>query len=467
MSSFEPSDAMKYNARVRNDADDTEILCMPCDDCSLFSFSRPATRPDDDELFRDEDLFLDEELLRCDLPMVALPMVTEKGCALASHDSMALRESSSKSRVEKPAMQPDDEFLGHYLPSTHNLRRERCRILQTVMLLVLVTAGIFTMAFISRRNEIRENRDTIADLDLDLEGSDNTVIPAPSGDLPALPTAAPTAAPTMQVQTNLAYQIISKEVEDPSLLLDPTTPQGKAFQIALEEGRTDAFRILQRFALMVFYFSTGGEETWRWRIGWMDFSEDECSWMGVRICRMQENGHKAIAHLSLSSNGLAGSLPSEICLLKEIENIALPDNLLNGELPSCLSSLAALEEIDVNNNQLSGSLPEGLFHLSSLETLVFSNNQFSGDLDALLAGNADLERNIFVPAFGSLKTLRLENNNFRSKVPDEFFSLSQLQVLTLHGNELEGNVDALCNRNLSLLTADCQDVVCSCCTLCF
>lgn len=164
---------------------------------------------------------------------------------------------------------------------------------------------------------------------------------------------------------------------------------------------------------------------------------------------------------------MAGSVPSEICLLKEIENIALPDNLLNGELPSCLSSLAALEEIDVNNNQLSGSLPEGLFHLSSLETLVFSNNQFSGDLDALLAGNADLERNIFVPAFGSLKTLRLENNNFRSKVPDEFFSLSQLQVLTLHGNELEGNVDALCNRNLSLLTADCQDVVCSCCTLCF
>jgi hypothetical protein len=112
------------------------------------------------------------------------------------------------------------------------------------------------------------------------------------------PTTLPSSAPTAQAQQSLEFQIISAKVENPELLLDPNSPQGMAFEQILSEGRTEAFRILQRFALMVVYFSTDGEK-WEWNHGWEDFSEDECRWMGIAMCRMQPDGNLAVAKISL------------------------------------------------------------------------------------------------------------------------------------------------------------------------
>lgn len=171
--------------------------------------------------------------------------------------------------------------------------------------------------------------------------------------------------------------------------------------------------------------------------------------------------------VSSDKNGLVGTLPSEICLLKDIENIVLPNNNLSGVLPPCLASLLMLEEIDVHNNRLSGQIPAGFFALPKLEYLVLSSNKFSGSLDALISDRFGKTRNIFLPAFQQLKVLNLEDNEFEGSIPDALFFLGRLEALTLHENMLVGNVDALCTHRLAVLSADCNHVVCTCCTACY
>jgi hypothetical protein len=71
-----------------------------------------------------------------------------------------------------------------------------------------------------------------------------------------------------------------------------------AFQELLGSELTDAFRIKQRFALMVIYHATDGDN-WLWKNGWQDETEDECRWYGVSACRMQPHGSLAVSNISL------------------------------------------------------------------------------------------------------------------------------------------------------------------------
>lgn len=179
-------------------------------------------------------------------------------------------------------------------------------------------------------------------------------------------------------------------------------------------------------------------------------------------------------HSFSDDNGLDGPWPSEVCILTDLEKIAIQNNKLKGELPFCLTSLYALEDMNVGNNQFSGTLPFGFFKMPSLVTLVLSNNQFTGSLDVLIQEKPSETRTVttegggYYTAFDKLTTLKLENNLFQEIIPYELFFLFHLETLTLHGNVgLDGNVDALCNHHLALLTADCVNVVCTCCTQCF
>lgn len=105
-----------------------------------------------------------------------------------------------------------------------------------------------------------------------------------------------------------AYSILGPQVENPALLLDPETAQGKAFNQIYQETKNSGddgerflkdlaelevmeagrvlqtfreYRITQRFALMVLYFATGGEFTWFYNLGWDIFENNECEWHGV------------------------------------------------------------------------------------------------------------------------------------------------------------------------------------------
>jgi hypothetical protein len=75
------------------------------------------------------------------------------------------------------------------------------------------------------------------------------------------------------------------EVTDVSLLTDPNTPQGMAYQWLLNDDPLQVNpcsyeTILQRYALATFSFSTTESSLWDEDSGWLS-GQLECSWFNV------------------------------------------------------------------------------------------------------------------------------------------------------------------------------------------
>jgi hypothetical protein len=64
-----------------------------------------------------------------------------------------------------------------------------------------------------------------------------------------------------------------------------------------------------------------------------------------------------LASLSLTANGLTGSLPTTLGLLTNLQFLWLYDNALTGSLPSELGALASLKTLQVEGNPLNGIMP--------------------------------------------------------------------------------------------------------------
>lgn len=84
--------------------------------------------------------------------------------------------------------------------------------------------------------------------------------------------------------------------------------------------------------------------------------------------------------LSLRSNALNGTLPSDIFSIPSLRFIDLQNNSFLGEIPSNFSS--QLELIDLSYNSLTGSIPD--LQLPRLRNLGLSNNQLNGSIPILL-----------------------------------------------------------------------------------
>mmetsp|Transcript_7981 Transcript_7981/g.10167 ORF Transcript_7981/g.10167 Transcript_7981/m.10167 type:complete len:503 (+) Transcript_7981:149-1657(+) len=149
----------------------------------------------------------------------------------------------------------------------------------------------------------------------------------------SVPSAQPSSNPSSERDV-VALNILS-DVSDVSLLMDRTTPQGKAFEWILHN---DPLRLspadenfIQRFVLAVLYFSTGGG-SWddcnapvnvndlnncqpspfsssRGR-AWLTNSP-ECTWGGITC----DHG---VTRIDLRGNGLSGTIPSELQYLTDL-----------------------------------------------------------------------------------------------------------------------------------------------------
>lgn len=140
-----------------------------------------------------------------------------------------------------------------------------------------------------------------------------TIAPLPPTTAPFPPTISPISNPTMSpapastlaptirnveaILNSETYDIISSVVDDQDALLDLDTPQGKAFELVYEQYNQDSqgralakipeeeeYRMIQRYVLMVLYYGTGGDDLWIFNLGWRDFEDDECDWVGVVSC---------------------------------------------------------------------------------------------------------------------------------------------------------------------------------------
>ena len=275
---------------------------------------------------------------------------------------------------------------------------------------------------------------------------------------------------------------IISTVSTDEALSDKGTPQFKAkdwligvdsLKLTPSETVSDQ-RILQRYALAVFYYATGGPDSWEansWLTG------DECSgqyWTGISCDyggQVRAMAFGKIFLLFLSSKleicvhlltfhhrlrfqdnfGLAGFVPPEIGVLTKLENLILKNHpSLGGKIPTTIGQLSVLGQLGLYDNALTGGIPNELYRATRLNYINLQNNRLEGGLSISIEKLTNLEKiilfnNYFTgglpfPQFGGtkLKFLGVSNNGFSGTLPDSVSTMSQLEYLYLDGNEFDG-----------------------------
>ena len=145
-------------------------------------------------------------------------------------------------------------------------------------------------------------------------------------------------------------------------------------------------------------------------------------WKGVRIAAGRVVG------LRLSSQGIVGTIPSELGSLANLQSLSLSENRLTGGIPKELGSLANLLSLSLSENQLTGEIPKELGSLANLQYLSLSENRLTGGIPKELGSLANL------------LSLSLSENQLTGEIPKELGSLANLQYLSLSENRLTGGI---------------------------
>ncbi|KAJ6372785.1 hypothetical protein OIU76_027167 [Salix suchowensis] len=153
-------------------------------------------------------------------------------------------------------------------------------------------------------------------------------------------------------------------------------------------------------------------------------SNGYCNWNGVK-CDSSNN----VISINLASEGLSGTLPSELSTLSQLQSLSLQGNKLSGPLPS-FANIASLKELYIGSNNFT-SIPTDFFKgLTSLQTLSMNENI---NLDSW-AISTDLTES------SSLNTFEASQANIIGTIPDMFASFPSLQNLRLSYNNLTGGL---------------------------
>ncbi|KAK3404332.1 hypothetical protein EUGRSUZ_K00641, partial [Eucalyptus grandis] len=158
-----------------------------------------------------------------------------------------------------------------------------------------------------------------------------------------------------------------------------------------------------------------------------------------------DNFHKFdLEVLQLSSNRLLSCMSSANLILPQLDNLGLGSCNLS-EFPTFLQNQADIQWLDlsdnnikevpfwvwngISNNNLTGALPAWICNLSSAITLDLSFNSLTGVLPICLGNISE-----------SLKVLNLKGNNFYGSIPELSVRETQLTMIDLSDNQLEGNL---------------------------
>ena len=299
-----------------------------------------------------------------------------------------------------------------------------------------------------------------------------------------------------KVGTDLRFVIANFSPTSLIFLEDPNSAQSKALDWMTKDPNywnMEISTIVQRWTLAVLYYSSGGPN-WQTegfpdtyaegKSPWLSYS-DECLWESTnqgtqgRICDSDNN----LFAIHLRGAGLTGTLPAELSLLSDhLRLLFVNGNELTGTLPSELGRLTALEKLNLQYNNFSGSLPSEIGTWNVLSIASLGNNQFSGQIPAETASWGSMrtigfENNIFygtLPKEWSnmpyLEKISIEYNLLTGTIPNEFNYMYQLTSLSMQNNDLTGEMQwGLCPGCYSVvdLKADCEEVTCECCTMCF
>lgn len=121
--------------------------------------------------------------------------------------------------------------------------------------------------------------------------------------------------------------------------------------------------------------------------------------------------------LSLRSNGITGSFPSDFYNLTSLTFLYLQFNHFSGPLPSDFTVWRNLTVVNLSNNAFKGTIPKSISSLTQLASLNLANNLLSGDIPEINSPK--------------LQILDLSNNNLTGTVPK---SLQRFPSSAFHGN---------------------------------
>jgi len=283
------------------------------------------------------------------------------------------------------------------------------------------------------------------------------------------------------------------------------SPQQKAYQwIAyvdtLQVPVSSVKQIVQRYVLVVLYYSMGGP-SWRSKLNF-NSQYDECSWFRTfRSYKLKQlgvtcNTDGKVSALNFPKDYLVGTFPKELSKLNDLERldvfnnkrlVGFPEFLkgmrkisflglhycdLVGVLPDWLGDLTTLKSLVLSNNEHQGALPESMSRLTNLENLYLDDNQFQGSLDVLRTmkslRNLVLEDNQFTGSFddemvkswSNLETLDASHNRLQSTIPDGLLAIPTLRIVDLHENRFFGSLPkyATANTALEMLTLNNNDL---------
>lgn len=300
-----------------------------------------------------------------------------------------------------------------------------------------------------------------------------TVSPSvsPVTSAPVVPTPTPTSAPTQRCNISAALRsllirVIVNSISDTAAVNTAGTPQNSAFNWITEQDPDyicpdDDARLIQRYVLAVFYYSARGDR-------WTDCSAptdptseadveaaneactiepldgsgsnawltpgSECLWGGV-VC--SDNGiveridfgtlfeFKTVRFVAQNqrltilseTNGLSGTIASEIRALSGLRFLLLEDGVMSGTIPGELGQITSLEILDLNFNLLGGSIPEEIYGLSNLRQLDLNDNLLEGTISANIG------------QMQALTFLQLQNNRITGTVPSTLGMISSLGKL--------------------------------------
>ena len=186
-------------------------------------------------------------------------------------------------------------------------------------------------------------------------------------------------------------------------------------------------------ALVALYNATDGAN-WTNNTGWLTGTPD--TWNGISITDSR------VTSISLGTNNLVGSVPSEIANLTQLENLQLHENSLTDTIPAALWELPLLGSVSLYTNQLTGTLPNNMGSHGNFSYLELAENAFSGSIPEGLSVNE------------GLTYLNLSHNQFDGAVPSSFTNLVGLQTLYLNNNNLVDLPDLSSLSAITILTLD-------------
>ncbi|KAL4627304.1 hypothetical protein ACB092_05G157400, partial [Castanea dentata] len=158
-----------------------------------------------------------------------------------------------------------------------------------------------------------------------------------------------------------------------------------------------------------------------------------------------------LMYFDLTRNFLSGNIPHEWASTK-LEFLSIENNLFSGMVPLELGKLVNLENLRISSNNFTGRMPDFFGSWKQLEKLGIQASGFEGPISSsisILSKLTELRISDLIgggskfPNLSSMKgmeRLMLKSCNISGPITKSILDMTQLQVLDLSFNRLDGNI---------------------------